>query len=76
MSRTVNILHPDKLCPHFDQLGDLIHWQTTINVKTGEETVIPTLDKGSGKKRKQAIIYYCPLCGKPTFEEIKPKVPQ
>jgi hypothetical protein len=74
-AKTVHILPPDKICEHFTQLGDLIHWQTSMNMKTGETSVIPTLDKGSGRKRRQAVFFYCPICGKPTFEEIEPKAP-
>ena len=72
-AKTVHILSPDKLCEHFEQLGDLIHWQTSMNMNTGETSILPTLDKGSGRKRRQAVFFYCPICGKPTFEEIEPE---
>jgi hypothetical protein len=72
MTKTVKILEPEKMCEHIKQLGELIHWQGSMNIGTGSLSVIPTLDKGRGKNRVQAVVYYCPLCGKPTFEEVEP----
>jgi hypothetical protein len=69
---TVKMLQPEELCEHFKLLGDLITWQTTVNMGTGSFNVIPTLDKGRGKNRMQAVMLYCPLCAAPTFRKIEP----
>ena len=61
-------LPSNEMCEHLDQLGELIHWQTTININTGKEGVIPTLDRGRGRNRQEQSVYYCPVCGQATFK--------